>query len=142
MIIPDVNVLLYAVVSGFVQHDRARAWWQDSLNGSVRIGLAQPALFGFLRIATSSRILTSPLPVPKALAYIRDWLALPNMELLVPGRVHLEIALRLLERAGTAGNLSTDAQLAAHALELDATLCSNDTDFGRFPGLRWMNPLA
>lgn len=142
MIIPDVNLLLYAVISGFDQHDRSRDWWQDALNGPVRVGLAQPALFGFLRIATSSRILTSPLLVPTALAHIRDWLGQQNAELLVPGRDHLEIALGLLETAGTAGNLSTDAQLAAHALELDATLCSNDTDFGRFPDLRWLNPLA
>lgn len=141
MIIPDVNLLLYAVISGFPQHPRAHAWWQDALNGSARLGLTQPALFGFLRIATNARILTSPLPIPHAVGYIRDWLAQPNVDLLVPGTRHLAVTLRLLEDVGTAGNLTTDAQLAAYAIENNAEMYSNDTDFARFPGLKWVNPL-
>lgn len=141
MIVPDVNLLLYAVVSGFPQHRRARAWWEATLNGPSRVGLAQPALFGFLRIVTNARILTSPLPIPDAVGYVRGWLAQPDVDLLVPGRRHLTIALDLLEGAGTAGNLTTDVQLAAYAIENDAEMCSNDTDFARFPDLKWVNPL-
>lgn len=77
MIIPDVNLLIYAVITGFPQHRRAHAWWQDAVNGPSRIGLTYPALFGFLRIATNARILATPLAVVDAISYVRDWLAQP-----------------------------------------------------------------
>lgn len=141
MIIPDVNLLLYAVISGFPQHPRARAWWEEAVNSPARIGLTHPALFGFLRIATNARILTSPLPIPHAVGHVQDWLAQPSVDLLVPGRRHLSVALALLEDVGTAGNLTTDVQLAAYAIENNAEMYSNDTDFARFPGLKWINPL-
>ncbi|MCP2167009.1 type II toxin-antitoxin system VapC family toxin [Goodfellowiella coeruleoviolacea] len=141
MIIPDVNLLLYAVVSGFPQHDRARAWWERAVNGDDRIGLTQPALFGFLRITTNARILRSPLAVDAAIDYVHGWLAQPNVELLSPGPNHLDIALGLLRDIGTAGNLTTDVQLAAYAIEQQGELHSNDTDFARFANLKWVNPL-
>lgn len=142
MIIPDVNLLLYAVISGFPQHRRAHAWFEGVTGGPDRLGLTAPAMFGFLRIATSPRILESPLSVSGAVGYIHQWSALPSADILVPGPRHLDIALSLVESAGTAGNLTTDAQLAAYALEYGAELHSNDTDFGRFSELRWINPLA
>lgn len=141
MIIPDVNMLLYAVVSGFPQHSDARAWWEQAVNGPTRIGLAQSALFGFLRIITNARILQSPLAVGDAVAYVRDWLAQPNVDLLVPGHNHMDIAVGLLQQLGTAGNLTTDVQLAAYAIEHQAEIHSNDTDFARFRDLQWINPL-
>lgn len=141
MIVPDVNLLLYAVISGFPHHQRAQAWWERTVNSTTRVGLTQPALFGFLRIATNARVLASPLAVPDAVAYVQDWLTQPNVELLIPGPGHLDTALRLLQDIGTAGNLTTDAQLAAYALEHDAEMHSNDTDFARFPNLKWVNPL-
>ncbi|RCW41053.1 hypothetical protein DFQ14_109130 [Halopolyspora algeriensis] len=141
MIIPDVNLLLYAVISGFPHHDRARAWWERTVNSPTRIGLTQPAVFGFLRIATNARILQSPLAITDATGYVNDWLAQPNIDLLTPGPNHLQTALDLLEKAGTAGNLTTDAQLAAYALENNGEMHSNDTDFARFPDITWINPL-
>ncbi|MGQ0679871.1 MAG: TA system VapC family ribonuclease toxin [Actinomycetota bacterium] len=142
MIIPDVNLLLYAMVSGFPQHQQARAWWEETLNGPDAVGLAAPALFGFLRLITNPRIVDPPLAISLAAQHVRGWVNRPNVEVLAPGIRYLDLALDLLEEVGTAANLTTDAQLAAHALQQDAQLCSNDTDFGRFPGLRWMNPLA
>ncbi|MEU1984960.1 type II toxin-antitoxin system VapC family toxin [Nocardia sp. NPDC019395] len=141
MIIPDVNLLLYAVVSGFPQHARARVWLEETLNSPTRVGLTQPALFGFLRISTSGRVLASPLPVADAVGYLDSWLAQPNVDLLVPGPSHLRIALNLLIEIGTAGNLTTDAQIAAYAIENQGEIHSNDTDFGRFTGVKWVNPL-
>jgi uncharacterized protein len=141
VIVPDVNLLLYAVVSGFPQHQRARAWWEGTINSETRVGLTQPALFGFLRIATSARILESPLGVNDAVGYVHDWLAQPNVVLLTPGREHLDIALGLLEEIGTGGNLTTDVQLAAYAIEHKGEMHSNDTDFARFPKLKWINPI-
>lgn len=142
MIVPDVNLLLYAVVSGFPQHKRAHDWWQETINSTVEIGLTSPAIFGFIRIATNPRVLSPPLMVEAATGYVSAWLTQPNVSHLVPGPRHIEIALGLLDGVGTGGNLTTDVQLAALALECDADVYSNDTDFGRFPDLRWINPLA
>ena len=141
MIVVDVNLLLYAVISGFPQHERARAWWEEVLNGPREVGLASPALFGFLRIATNPRVLTAPMPVTVAIGHITSWLEQPNVRFLVAGGRHLDLAFELLADVGTAGNLTTDVQLAALALELDAELHSNDSVFGRFKALHWVNPL-
>jgi hypothetical protein len=140
MIVVDVNLLLYAVISGFPQHAQARVWWERALNGTTEVGLAAPAIFGFLRISTNPRVLTAPLAVDAAIGYVRDWLALPNVAFLSPGPRHLDIAFDLLTALGTAANFTTDVQLAALAIEHGAELCSNDTDFGRFPDLNWVNP--
>lgn len=142
MIVVDVNLLLYSVITGFPQHDKARAWWEDALNGAEAIGLSAPAVFGFLRLSTNPRVFTEPLPVEDAIGYVRQWLARRHVVFLQPGPRHLEFAFELLQGIGTAGNLTTDVQLAALALEHDAHMCSNDTDFGRFPGVRWINPLS
>lgn len=141
MIVPDVNLLLYAVIDGFPQHNEARDWLETAINGPVQVGLTGPAVFGFLRISTNPRVLESPLPVGTAIGYVEGWLDRSNVEFLRPGPRHLQIAFELLTTIGTAGNLTTDVQLAAYAIELDAELCSNDADFGRFPQLRWTNPL-
>jgi len=142
MIVVDVNVMLYATVSGFPQHKQAKTWWEQALNAAEDVGLCGPAVFGFLRIVTNPRVLISPLPVDAATRYVSEWLNRPNVRFLVPGPRHLDIAFELLNDVGTAGNLTTDIQLAAFALENDAEMFSNDSDFGRFPGLRWSNPLS
>lgn len=141
MIIPNVNLLLYAVISGFPHHARAHEWWESSVNGPTRVGLARPAVFGFVRIATNARILSSPLTVADAIAYVDDWLAQPNVSLLTPGPSHLQTALGLLSGVGTAANLTTDAQLAAYAVENRGVIHSNDTDFARLSDVKWINPL-
>jgi uncharacterized protein len=79
VIVPDVNLLLYAVISGFPQHARAHVWWEQTINGHTRVGLTQPALFGFLRIVTNARILQSPLAVKDAIDYVQGWIAQPNV---------------------------------------------------------------
>jgi len=84
----------------------------------------------------------SLLPVEAATRYVNEWLDRPNVQYLAPGPRHLGIAFGLLEGTGTAGNLTTDAQLAAIAIEHDAQMLSSDHDFGRFPGLRWADPLG
>lgn len=141
MIIPDVNLLLYATITGFPRHERSRVWWEGVLSSSVTVGLTSPALFGYLRISTNGRVLNSPMSVAEALGQVRGWLAQPNVTLLRPGTQHVDICFGLLETLGTGGNLTTDVQLAAHAIEQDAELHSHDMDFGRFPNLRWVDPL-
>lgn len=142
MIIPDVNLLLYAEIAAFPEHAAARAWWEHLLSGRDEVGIVPVALFGFVRIASNPRVFSPPLSVDAALDRVEAWLSRPHVRVVVAGPRHLEIAFRVLRDLGAAGNLTTDAQLAASAIENGATLCSNDTDFGRFPGLSWTNPLA
>ena len=141
MIVPDANLLLYANVKAFREHDRARTWWEALLNGDAEVGLAGPAVFGFIRVATNPRVLDPPMRVEDALAMVETWLGQPQVRFLLPGPRHLDIAFGLLRRVGAATNLTTDAQLAALAIEFQGELHSNDTDFGRFPGLSWVNPI-
>ncbi len=86
--------------------------------------------------------MTNPLPVTAACAHVRSWLAHPNVSILHPGERHAEILFGLLETLGAAGNLTTDAHLAALAIEHQVELHSTDADFVRFPGLRWTNPIG
>lgn len=141
MIVPDINLLLYAHLEGFKQHAAAARWWEQTLGGNQPVGIAPAALFGFIRVCTNPRIFTGPLSVEEAIAVVEEWLARDNVRVLLPGPRHLEVAFRLLRELGSAGNLTTDVQLAALAIEHQAELHSNDTDFARFSGLKWVNPL-
>jgi uncharacterized protein len=141
VIVPDINLLLYATIEGFSEHSAARTWWEASLSGVEEVGLSGPALFGFIRLATNPRVFDQPMSVEAALGLVEEWLARPHVRFLLPGPRHLDIAFRLLRRIGAAGNLTTDAQLAALAIEYQAELYSNDSDFIRFEGLMHVNPL-
>ena len=142
MIVPDVNLLVYAYSTDAPHHARARDWVQDTLNGRDSVGLPWAVLCGFIRIASSPRILVEPMLPLEALTHVREWLRCPGVGVLDPGPRHLEIVGRLLDEVGTAGSLTTDIHIAAIAMEYQCTVASNDQDFGRFPGLRWGNPLA
>jgi toxin-antitoxin system PIN domain toxin len=141
VIVPDVNLLLYAHMRGFAQHARARRWWEALLNGDGEVGIPAPSVFGFVRLATSPAVFDRPLTVADALSRVEAWLALPHVHFTLPGPRHLEIAFGLLRDLGIAGKLTTDVQLAAIAIEHQGEVHSNDTDFARFTGLRWSNPL-
>lgn len=141
MIIPDINLLLYAEIDAHPLHAAARRWWEDALSGDRQVGLAPVCLFGFLRLSTSRRVFADPLDVGQAIGRVERWLDQPNVVTLAPGHAHLRTALRLLRKVGTAANLTTDVQIAAHAIEMNGEVHSNDGDFVRFEGLRWVNPL-
>jgi toxin-antitoxin system PIN domain toxin len=142
VIVCDVNLLLYAYDASSPQHDRARPWLEERLSGSETVGFAWSTLLAFVRLATSHRVFEAPLRVEEALDHVDAWLALPCATVLHPGPRHATLLRQLLAPVGSAGNLTSDAHLAALALEHDADLCSADADFSRFPGLRWRNPLA
>lgn len=142
MIVPDVNLLVHAYNLESAVHVRARRWWEELLNGTRPVGLAWVGVLGFIRIATHRQILANPMPVTTVCAHARTWLSQPYVSILDPGARHAEIVFGLLESLGTAANLTTDAHLAALAIEHQAELHSTDADFARFPGLRWSNPLA
>jgi toxin-antitoxin system PIN domain toxin len=141
VIIPDINLLVYAYNSDAPFHETARRWWEDALSGGEPVGLPWPVLHGYLRIMTHPRVLERPLAPADALRHLRQWTAVPACRIVEPGAEHLAILAALLEETGAAGSLTTDAVLAALAIEYQAELYSNDTDFARFSGLRLRNPL-
>ncbi|MEZ5276785.1 MAG: type II toxin-antitoxin system VapC family toxin [Opitutaceae bacterium] len=141
MIVPDVNLLVYAHNSEVPFHDRARRWWEDRLNQPAPVGLSWVTISGFIRLMTHPRVLVSPMTVDAAVDQVDSWLAQPCVVLLEPGRRFPQVFLDGLRKLGTAGNLTTDAYLAALAIEHQADLCSCDGDFARFAGLRWSNPI-
>ena len=142
MILPDVSILVHAYNTGSLHHKSARAWWEETLTQPRPVGLPWVSILGFVRIMTRRGILQIPMYPNEAILRVRSWLALPGVQILTPGEFHAEIFFRLIEHVGTAGDLTTDAHLAALAIEYRAELASTDTDFARFPGLRWFNPVA
>lgn len=141
MIIPDINLLIYAYNDQDSHHQTAKTWWETRLNGTSPVGLPWIVSAGFIRIITHPKVLRSPIENVEAIEIVKSWLDQPCVRTPNPGPDHAELLFRFLTECGTAGNLTTDAQLAAIAVEHQATLCSNDTDFSRFSGLRWKNPL-
>jgi toxin-antitoxin system PIN domain toxin len=141
MILPDVNIIVHAYNADSPVHDPARAWWEDALSAPRPVGLAWSVVLGYIRIGTHPRVLQSPLTTDVACGHVESWLAQPQVTLVHPGQRHASILFDLLRRLGTAGNLTTDAHLAALAIEHQAVVCSTDADFARFEGLNWQNPL-
>ena len=141
MIVPDVNLLIYAYNSDAPFHLPAKAWWEEQLSKTT-IGMPWASALGFIRIMTHPKVMERPLKPAEATNVVREWIKLPQVQLVVPGPRHLDLLSSLLIQAGQAGNLTTDAHLAAIAIEYRAQLHSNDQDFGRFSGLQWINPIA
>jgi uncharacterized protein len=141
MIIPDLNLLLYAHDSTSAHHRAAKAWWEHAVNGSEPVGLPRVVIFGFVRLATSSRVFASPMTVEEAVSHLRAWMARPHVSEIDGGPHHVTKALDLIRRAGTAGSLVTHAQIAAIAIEQRAVICTNDSDFRRFSDAKTLNPL-
>ncbi|WP_420622102.1 type II toxin-antitoxin system VapC family toxin [Candidatus Poriferisodalis sp.] len=141
MIVPDLNLLVYAHADGMPLHEGARRWWEDLVNGSERIGVPWIVTAGFVRLLTHPSLLTDPAPPAAAVEFVREWFGAPTVTALNPGAQYLEIFGRLLGDAGVGANLVTGAHIAALAIEHQAEVHSNDTDFARFAGLRWRNPL-
>jgi len=142
VIVPDVNLLLYATDAASPHHEMAASWWAGCLSGTEVVGIPLATTLAFLRLTTNPRVYASPLSADQAIAVARQWFAFPQVVALDPTTRHLDALAGLLSPTGTAGNLVTDAHLAAIAIENGATLHSADSDFNRFPGLVWKNPLA
>ena len=141
MKLPDLNLLLYAVDGASPQHQRARPWLEQTLSDTEEVGFAWSVLLGFVRLTTNPAVFEEPLESGEALDYLDGWLAQPCATIVEPMERHPSLLRELLEPLGTAGNLTTDAHLAALAIEHGAELLSCDADFSRFEGLRWRDPL-
>jgi uncharacterized protein len=137
----DVNLFLYAVDEASPRYEPAHAWVEETLSGSDTVALSWTTLVGFVRLSTRANLFEQPLQVEQALDLVDGWLTQPCTTVVNPTERHSAVLRELLAPLGTAGNLTTDAHLAALAIEHGALLCSCDADFSRFPGLRWIDPL-
>jgi toxin-antitoxin system PIN domain toxin len=136
----DLNVLVYATDQTSTHHERARAWLDRAMSSAETIGIATAVAIGFLRLTTSPRIVASPLDAATSLGVVRGWYRRPNVTAPEPTSRHYQLLESLLAPIGTAGNLVSDAHLAALAIEHGADLYSFDRDFARFSGVRWREP--
>jgi toxin-antitoxin system PIN domain toxin len=141
MKILDINLLLYAIDARSPHHANARNFLDRILNTDETVALPWTVILGFLNLVTNGRVFPRALTADQALEVIDGWLARPNVVALDPGPDHWSIMRDLLRESGTAGSLVADAHLAALALERGAELCSADADFGRYPRLRWVDPV-
>ncbi|HLM84922.1 MAG TPA: type II toxin-antitoxin system VapC family toxin [Solirubrobacteraceae bacterium] len=141
MKLPDVNIFLYAADETSPRHHAALAWVNEALSGSETVALAWATMLGFIRISTNPAAFAGALDPNTALDLVERWLAQPSVTIVNPTERHAAVLREMLTPLGTAGNLTSDAHLAALAIEHGATLCSCDNDFSRFAGLRWVDPL-
>jgi toxin-antitoxin system PIN domain toxin len=142
MKLTDVNLLLYAVDERSPKHEAARHWLEEQLSGTETVAFAWAVLLAFVRLGTSPRVFVEPLAPQEAFDVVDDWLDQPCTTVVHPTARHAGLMRELLVPLGTAGNLTTDAHLAALAIEHDADLYSSDSDFSRFARLRWYDPLT
>jgi toxin-antitoxin system PIN domain toxin len=142
VILVDANILIYAHVNSFAEHETARDWLDQQLNSTFRVGLPWASVLAFLRIVTNPRVFESPASIGDAWQEVCRWLACETAWMPQPTDRHAEFLGALLAQPGVRGDLVPDAHLAALAIEHGLTLCSTDGDFARFSGLRWSNPLA
>ena len=141
MILPDINLVVYAYNEDAPFHAPAKAWWERCLSETEPVGLPWAVMLGFVRLMSNRRVLARPMSAPEAAEQCKRWMLQPNVRIVLPGPAHIDILVGLLK--GPMGpNLVTDAHLAALAIEHQAELHSNDSDFARFSGLTWCNPVA
>jgi toxin-antitoxin system PIN domain toxin len=141
LILIDSNLLLYAKFEDVPQHRRARAWFEEQLNGAIRIGIPWQVWLAFVRLATNGRIFAQPLTMAAAWTQVMELLDHPKVWIPEATEEHASVLRDLLLEANVTGNLVADAHLAALALEHGLTVCSADSDFARFPSVSWLNPL-
>lgn len=132
MKVVDTNVLIYAVTEGSTQHEPCREWLTSALSGSEGVGLPWVSLLGFVRISTNPRVFDQPLAAAQAMDLVQVWLAQPAAVALEPTARHASVLAGLLTQSGSAGNLTTDAHLAALAIEHGAEVVTMDRDLARF----------
>jgi toxin-antitoxin system PIN domain toxin len=142
MKIVDTNLLVYAYVSALPQHAAAKRWFEQTLGEDESVGLAWISVLGFVRVVTNARIFRVPLRIDRAAAVVDEWLQQQAVELIAPTPRHWPTLRELLVNGQASGPMTSDAHLAALALEHGATIYTTDRDFARFAGVRVVNPLA
>ncbi|HOE11078.1 MAG TPA: type II toxin-antitoxin system VapC family toxin [bacterium] len=141
MILVDVNILLYAQDELSPCHTKAREWLDSRLSGDSPVCFCWPVLGAFIRISTNPRIFKHPLSLNQALSCVQSWLDQPCTRIVHPTSRHWTVFRKMLVEGQAVANLVTDAHLATLAIEHGCELMSTDTDFSRFPAVKWRNPL-
>ena len=142
MTLVDANLLLYAEDSLSEQHEAARTWWDEQLSGTEPVCLCWPVINAFIRIGTNPRLHRRSMTLAEATERVQSWLDQPCLRLIQPTEHHWKIFQQMLRAGNATANLVSDAHLAAMAVEHNCVLQSCDTDFARFRGLKWRNPIA
>ena len=141
MILVDANILLFAEDQQSPQHEAACSWWDAQLSGASPVCLSWTVLIAFIRIATNPGVFNRPLSLDQALTRVQSWMDQPCTRIVHSTERHWAVFRKLLVEGQAVANLVTDAHLAALAIEHGCELNSTDSDFSRFPGLKWKNPL-
>jgi toxin-antitoxin system PIN domain toxin len=141
MILVDTNILIYAEDKLSLLHEEARQWWDTQLSGEFPVCLCWPILTSFIRISTNRQIFKQPLTVKQAITRVQSWIDQPCVRLIHPTESHWEIFQTMLLEGQAKANLVADAHIAALVVEYGCVLYSTDSDFSRFPRLKWKNPL-
>lgn len=142
MILPDVNILLYAHNEASEHFDRANAWFAELMSGDLNACFCRETIHGFLRISTNLRALPRPISLGQAYTIVDGWLSAPNALFLDPTPAHYDLLRRVALEADAKGPLFSDAILATYALSNNATIASSDRDFRLFEGISWFDPLV
>ncbi|HYU48546.1 MAG TPA: type II toxin-antitoxin system VapC family toxin [Candidatus Limnocylindria bacterium] len=142
MILPDVNVLVYAHREDAPGHPEHLAWLKQTLDSDAPYGFSELVLSGFIRVVTHPRVFTVPTPIAKALQFAGEVRQRPNAVPISAGPRHWAIFARLCGSTAVRGNLVPDAYLAALAIESGSEWITTDRDYARFPGLKWRHPLG
>jgi toxin-antitoxin system PIN domain toxin len=142
VIVVDANLLIYSYDVNAAEHKKSAAWLEDAFSGPEIVGLPWPCICAFVRVVTNRRLPGTRVGLDLALGTIEEWLHSANVQALVPAERHWSVFRRMLVEGQVTGPLVTDAEIAALTIEYGGVLHTADRDFARFPGLRWVNPLA
>ena len=143
MIVPDLDLLIFAYNDGSELHREAAAWWEELVNGTEIVGMPWQVSNGFVRQMANPRVVERPWTPAQATGVVAEWFGSDPIAALDPGPRYLEILEQILATTGATTRLVADATIAALAIENDAEVHTNNgRDFQRFPGLLWRNPLA
>jgi len=142
VIVVDANLLIYSYDTRSDDHQKSRMWVESIFSGEETVGLPWQTISAFLRVITNRRLPGLRLTFERAAQAVDEWLAQPNVRLLVPADDHWAVMRRMAIEGQASGNLVSDVELAALTVEYGGVLYTADRDFARFPRLRWMNPLT
>ena len=142
MILPDINLLIYAYDTLSPKHQKAKLWWEACVTGTEPVGLSWVVALGFIRLWTNPRIFANPMTTDQAATHVESWLKRKVIRVIQPTPVQGELLFRFLRETGSGCNLTTDTHLAALAIEHKAVIHTADTDFLRIEDVRWVNPLG
>jgi toxin-antitoxin system PIN domain toxin len=140
LILPDVNVLIYAFRSDAEKHLEYKSWLESVVNGRSVYGVSPQVLSGVVRVCTHPGIFTRPSSRDETFAFCHALLEQSNATVITPGERHWSIFEMLCGESKATGNLVQDAWFAALAIESGCEWITTDRDYARFPGLDWRSP--